>query len=183
MLAGRETATVGHATLIARTEERFRYNCADPHVVYAWMALQETGEDRLDPQLLGRPFGVIDRYYRAAGRKVEQDHASSIWLTFELDESGFDFMDVRRGWPRQHFCEWADLALCLGIAPDQPFLVRFEATYTRDYWGEYDARFDWEVIAIEPLDPAEALHRWEGHLAYDTRVLTARAEISEMSVP
>lgn len=44
-----------------------------------------------------------------------------------------------------------------GIGPLQPFCIRADVSYSKDYWsGEVDAETSWEVVARRPVDPKQS---------------------------
>ena len=58
--------------------------------------------------------------------------------------------------------------LGLGVAPNQPFFIHLRFSCGVDYhasvFGEGWNEMDWELRAVELLDPKEALRRWEAWL-------------------
>jgi len=83
------------------------------------------------------------------------------WLSFELDalcDIG-EIMGVSTGSETDMFL------LEHGIAPFQRFYVHLTVLYTKDYWGEYDSSFDWEVLNVEPWCLDRICTEWEAYWA------------------
>lgn len=91
------------------------------------------------------------------------------WFFYEMGQEGLPgIIDPSNySWPNHDLDPWAVFALCNGIAPFQPFLLRIPMPhYSRTYgdWGyEYDVEYDHEVIAVQPLSEKQKLQRWEAY--------------------
>lgn len=83
------------------------------------------------------------------------------WLSYELEnccEIG-DMIYISGG-------EETDMFLLEhGIAPFQRFYMHLTASYTKDYWGEHDSEFDYEVLNVEPWNENRIATEWEAYWA------------------
>jgi hypothetical protein len=87
------------------------------------------------------------------------------WLTFEVEQAGWDFIDTHNKWG-DRFGGNAVWALEHGIAPYQPFRVHcLEPRYYRsggyEYPEEWDVEWDWDVNRIIPISDWDTIRRWE----------------------
>lgn len=83
------------------------------------------------------------------------------WLAYEFDTCGNlgDILGASTGDEVERFL------LENGIAPFQRFYLHISASYYKDYWGEYDSEFDYEVLNIEPWDTNRICTEWEAFWA------------------
>jgi len=61
---------------------------------------------------------------------------------------------------------WIDWAIQNGIAPGQPFCIRFgKPNYYQcggyEYPSEWDVEYDWEIMYVEPWEPERVRKAWE----------------------
>jgi len=120
----------------------------------AWFEADYSGGEDLDLYMVSRPLPL--------------DH----WFDFEAGQIGLDgIMALERcqtptgmGWIYSHTT--LNFLLTHGIAPFQPFLVRFNEpgyiTYpaTPHSDEEFDAEFSWEVVYVSKLTLEETTQRW-----------------------
>lgn len=81
---------------------------------------------------------------------------------------------------------WAAWALEEGIAPEQPFLLRIGIPrYSRDYYGECDVDYEYNIERTLPLSSQEAFERWTKFFneVRDDRaaLLKQRAKLKELA--
>lgn len=87
------------------------------------------------------------------------------WIEYEREMCGWDFLaGLVDHWPDELPCVKG--ALALGVAPNQPFLLRIEGSYhTSTDWetGYKESELDcaWELIAIEPMSPVQVEAEWQ----------------------
>jgi hypothetical protein len=120
---------------------------------FIWLELVPNEDYDLEPS-------ILSDYPQFDPPLTKDGQPRMTWLEYELEGSRWDFIDWGINW-RCDF-PFSDWALHHGVAPEQPFLVRFDAWYSGPDWnGEYDAGCEWKLISISKMDPKEVLHRWE----------------------
>ena len=80
-----------------------------------------------------------------------------LWIDYEVANGGWEGIfgfDL----------EWLNFALGEGIAPRQPFRVRFDQPNYHSHQTpdgtEYDVDFNWDIAWVEPLTDCSAANRW-----------------------
>lgn len=95
------------------------------------------------------------------------------WFFYDVLEFGFeDLMEISR-YPFDRTLEpWEAWAIREGIAPLQPFqIIVPKPHYSRDYYGEYDADYSYELGKVDPIPMPEALERWTEYFKTSKLVL------------
>ena len=79
------------------------------------------------------------------------------WLDFELCEVGwYCVFDIHNE---------AQFALEHGLCGGQTFsILVYPPVYTKDYWGECDVEYNWEMQDVTPLPSKHHLDFWTGWL-------------------
>ena len=117
---------------------------------FVWFQFVSDSED-LSLECIGvAPFELDDMY-------------DGLWIDMETQEGGWECIFRTNYYAyNSNYRSWVGFALEHGIAPHQPFRVRFDPPkYTTDYWGECDAVFFWDIIYIDPItDPAQRWQNW-----------------------
>jgi len=92
--------------------------------------------------------------------QVEVDILPPEWFQEEECNTGLaDMMDV------SDFEQWA---LENGFAGGQRVLLRFwPPEWSRDYWGEWDVEYQYEIAGFEPMPAEQAVAFWEEWIARD----------------
>ena len=100
------------------------------------------------------PSPAMLRCYLNEDLGMEFDDDVPNWLDFELSEVGIDcVMDVH---------DWPTWALNNGICCNQAFTIRvWKPAYSRDYFGEYDVDYEWELLGVASFAPSDTLAFWE----------------------
>lgn len=90
------------------------------------------------------------------------------WLQEEISQCGWesllDCSDYNRRTEAGSDFEVIQWALELGIAPEQPFLVRVDIPYSyrSSYeYDEWDTDYNYEILHVLPISPKEAAKRWK----------------------
>lgn len=82
------------------------------------------------------------------------------WWTHDVQEFGIDW-SMNLDTPEKFLL----FLLKKGIAPGQPFLIEFTEPHHwkswTDYGYEYDVDYNWKLVQIHPMGPADVLRRWE----------------------
>jgi len=82
------------------------------------------------------------------------------WLADWLVENNAKGLDLGR--PRDGSTPVTQWAIETGIAPYQPFCVRFDEMRTwQSHEGDWNAEVDWEIVAIAPVSQLGLERRWE----------------------
>jgi len=108
---------------------------------------------------------------------IEFDYPGRTWVDWLLEGSGWEDIlshgvDTVNEWPGDTHDEGPlDFLLRKGIAPGQPFLVRFfgHRGWGPDHNGEYDEEWSCEIVAVGPLPLGGALAAIERAWAYNER--------------
>lgn len=102
---------------------------------YLWLRLDARGD--LDP---------IEAHVRELGTRPE-------WLEHDFQETLGACMGHDYG-PDNYWLHWG---LEHGVAPSQPFLYRVDPPlFSQDYWGEWDAEYNGDLIRVIPWSTQEA---------------------------
>lgn len=89
------------------------------------------------------------------------------WFVYDILELGLEDLIQPGEYGDWTLDNWAQWALKEGIAPRQKFLLHIPRPhYHQDYYGEWDADYDWDVIHISPLGSKQIQQRWEAYLKF-----------------
>ena len=118
---------------------------------YAWFEFQMSHEYDLELELVSE---LPDLGWGEYGH----------WFDYEREMCGWDFLPgFELNW--QDDFQMVKMALTLGVAPNQPFLMKVFGAYStsRDWESgheEAELECDWELISIEKLAPTAVLEEW-----------------------
>jgi hypothetical protein len=124
----------------------------DRHTIYVWFEFQVDND--------------YDLYLELVSELPDTDWSDGWghWIEYEREMCGWDFLPgLVDHWPDE--LPFVKGALELGVAPNQPFLLRIEGHYStsRDWetgYPETELEASWEFICAEPMSPDQALEEW-----------------------
>jgi len=99
------------------------------------------------------------------------------WLQHDYQETLWASMGHEYG----HDLPWLNWGLEHGVAPSQPFLYRVDAPEcSQDYWGEWDAEYNGDLIRVLHWSNQEAADSWDLWLREGEAVLASKLKSPEL---